>query len=446
MKTSKTLRMTAIALAVAGPLTSAMATNGMNLEGYGPISHAMGGAAQSFDHGTAGMIENPATLALMAPGTRLDAAVGFLEPKIKTSMPMPGGPSVDSGGKSYMMPAVGWTRRSGGLTFGVGLFSQGGMGTEYDANSFLAMGSGSSVRSELGVGKVIIPVAYQVNPNLAVGATLDFMWAGMDMKMAASGAQLAEMAGKSGVMPTGNLAGALPMLAGAPWARIEFSDGDKFTGAAKGSGYTAKIGATYKISNTVGVGGSYHFKSQLGDMKTAAGSASFSAPGGMVDTGTLTVLNFQWPSITAIGANVQATPSLMLAADYKVIGWADVMKNFQMRYDSGVMGGSVNFAMDQNWKDQYVLSLGAAWKASNQLTVRAGVNLADNPVPDATVNPLFPATIKSHYSLGLGYEFSPNSQLNVSVAVAPKTTANSGAGPVITHEQQNMQLMYTYRY
>ena len=48
---------------------AAHATNGMLMEGYGPISTGMGGASQAIDHGNAGMAQNPATLGLMADGT-----------------------------------------------------------------------------------------------------------------------------------------------------------------------------------------------------------------------------------------------------------------------------------------------------------------------------------------------------------------------------------------
>ena len=133
---------------------SAHATNGMLMEGYGPISTGMGGASQAIDHGNAGMAQNPATLGMMADGTaRLDVAFGILGPDVNSSMPA-FGMSAKSGGTSYLMPAFGYTRRSGALTYGLGMFAQGGMGTEYDATSFLAMGSGSPVRSELGVGNV----------------------------------------------------------------------------------------------------------------------------------------------------------------------------------------------------------------------------------------------------------------------------------------------------
>ncbi len=110
------------------------------------------------------------------------------------------------------------------------------------------------------------------------------------------------------------------------------------------------------------------------------------------------------------------------------------------------MGGSVSFAMPQNWKDQTVTNLGLAWSANQQLTLRAGVNLADNPIPDAFVNPLFPATVKNHYTLGAGWAFTPAHELNLSYTYAPRVSVTNGQGVLITHKQQNVQVMYTARF
>ena len=443
IKDTKKLRQFAALAVLAGPMTCAMATNGMLMEGYGPISTGMGGVSQAIDHGNAAMAQNPATLGMIADGSaRLDVAFGVLGPDVNSSIPAYG-LNAKSGGTSYVMPAAGYTRRNGAVTYGLGLFAQGGMGTEYEATSF--MGGGMPARSELGVGNVLVPVAYQVNSSLTVGATLKFMWASLDMIMAASGSQLAGLAQASGVAPSGNLAMALPSLAGAPLARISFSDDNKFTGAAKSTGFGASLGATYKVNRDVMLGASYQFKSGLDDMKTASSAASISA-GGFLDNGQITVIDFQMPSVLALGASWQASPALLLAADVKYIGWADSMKSFRMRFDSTGMGGSVSFAMPQEWKDQAVLNLGLAWKANEQLTLRAGLNLADNPIPDTYVNPLFPATVKNHITLGLGYKVSDAGELNASVTIAPKVTVASGAGPDISHTQTNWQFMYSHRF
>lgn len=419
---------------------SACATNGMLMEGYGPISVGLGGASQAIEHGNAAMAQNPATLGLMADGTaRLDIAFGVLGPDVSSSVP---GMSAKSGGTSYFMPAAGYVKRSGAMTYGIGMFAQGGMGTEYETNSFLAMGSGRPVRSELGVGNVIVPLVYQVSPTVNVGVALKYMWSSLDMMMAASGAQLGGMVTGA----SGNLAMALGPLAGAPWARINFSDDGKFTGAAKATGFGATLGFTLKADPSLTLGASYQLKSRLADMVSGATTASMTAFGGFSDNGQITVIDFQMPSVIAVGASWQAKPSLLLAADLKYIGWADSMKNFSLRYDSAQMGGSVSFALPQNWKDQTVLSLGGAWKANEQLTLRAGVNLADNPIPDATVNPLFPATVKNHFTFGLGYQSSPTGEFNASLTVAPSTSVTSGGGVAISHGQTNLQFMYSHRF
>ena len=437
-------KLTPIAALCVAPL-SVLATNGMNMEGYGPISTGMGGASQAFDHGTAAMAQNPATLALMAPGSRFDGAIGLLGPRVTSTMA--GMPAAESDGKAYAMPAFGYAKRSGALTYGFGIFAQGGMGTDYSENTFLAGGSGQPVRSELGVGRVLLPVAFQVTPDLAVGATLDFMWAGLDMRMAMPGSQLGSLVTGA----SGSLAGMLAPLGSAPWARIDFSNSSDFTGAAKSTGWAGKLGAVYKLTPAFSMGASYQFESSLGDMKTGATGASLSAPGGFLDQGRITVVDFQWPATTAVGLAWQATPALLLAADVKRLDWASVMKDFKLRYDSAGtsmpgVSGSVNFALPQNWKAQTVTSLGVAYAVNSALTLRGGVNLADNPIPDATVNPLFPATEKTHYTAGVGYRFSPASEFNGSLTVAPNSSVTNGQGIVITHKQLNVQLMYTHRF
>lgn len=413
-RNAKSFRNLAALAVMAGPMTAAMATNGMLMEGYGPISTGMGGASQSFDNGTAGMAQNPATLALMGDGSHLDLAVGFLGPKVTSSMQ--NRPDARSGGTLYAMPALGYTTRRGALTYGIGVYAQGGMGTEYDADSFLAMGTGERVRSELGVGNVIIPVAYQVTPDFAVGATLDYMWATLDMKIAKPDR-----------------------------TRIDFSDNSKFTGAAKATGFGAKLGATFKVNQAWSLGASYHFKSMLDDVKTGATTASMTMPDLSVDKGRITVIDFQMPAVLAVGASWQANPSLLVAGDLKSIRWAEVMKSFKMRYDSSTVSMELPPLM-QNWKDQAVLNLGVAWKANDKLTLRAGLNLADNPIPDATVNPLFPAIVKSHATFGLGYKTSPVGEFNAALTLAPTSTVTSGTGVTISHSQTNLQLMYSHRF
>src|SRR3569832_1230035 len=126
----------------------AMATNGMLMEGYGPIATGMGGAAMAYDNGTAAMANNPATLGLMAEGSRIDVMLGFVGPDVKTSMGI-GKSKADA----FYMPAFGYAKKMGKLTYGAGIYGQGGMGTEYASGDM----------AQVSVGRVIIPLAYAVN-------------------------------------------------------------------------------------------------------------------------------------------------------------------------------------------------------------------------------------------------------------------------------------------
>ncbi len=424
--------------------TAAYATNGMNLEGYGPIATGMGGASMAYDNGTAAMMNNPATLALMGEGNRLDLALGFLGPDVKSFMP--GQPESKSSGDSYFMPAVGWARKSGSIAYGLGVFSQGGMGAEYDASSFLALNSGDKVRSELGVGRVILPIAANLSPDFTVAGSLDYVWATLDLKMAVTGQQLVNLVTNCSGPACSGLGG----FAGAPWTRIDFSGGGDYSGAAKGSGWAAKLGATYKVNQDFSIGAAYHSKTQLSDLETSGDGATISAAGfGAVGTGKIKVRDFQWPQTYAIGVAWNASKRLMIVADYKRIGWEAVMKNFKMTYEgplAGAPGNTVDFALPQNWKDQNVYELGAGYMVSADFTLRLGVNLANNPIPAAYVNPLFPAIEKDHYTIGAGYMISKAASVDASYAYAPEVKVTNAQNVTITHSQSNAQVMFSYRF
>ena len=423
------------AVCASGLLTSAHATNGMNMEGYGPIATGMGGAATAYDNGTAAMANNPATLQLAPVGHRVDGAVGMLGPDVTSY-------GSKSTGTSYVMPAVGWSKTDERMTWGVGVFAQGGMGTEFGATSNLAM-DGQASRSELGVGRLIFPLAYRVNNKLTVGGSIDYIWAGLDMKMVTSPANFGMMvnAGTAAIGPS-----TLPfgMPQGATSARLNFSDNSDFTGSAKGTGFGGKLGMTYAVSDVVVIGASYHGKTQLSDLETGDNAASVFVNGEPAMSGKITVRDFQWPATTAIGMSWQASPELQVVADLKHIAWSDTMNSFKMTFSNA--GGYLNFAMPQQWKDQTVTMLGASYKLNEQTILRGGVNLASNPVPAALTHPLFPAIVKSHYTMGLGYRIDQASSIDVSATIAPKVSVVDGNGGTITHSQTNFQLMYSYRY
>ncbi|MGB5661460.1 MAG: outer membrane protein transport protein, partial [Thermoanaerobaculia bacterium] len=97
-----------------------------------------------------------------------------------------------------------------------------------------------------------------------------------------------------------------------------------------------------------------------------------------------------------------------------------------------------------NWKDQWVYALGADYRVNDTLTLRAGYNYGENPVPDDTLNPLFPANVEDHLSFGFSYlagsityEFGIERAFNVSQTNNnPDPQVNPfGPGTTVEHSQ-----------
>jgi len=454
----------------------------------------MGGASMAYDNGSAAAMNNPATLSLMKDGdSRLDVTLGFLNPTVSASGPG----QADSTGTSYLMPGAGWVTKQGQLSYGVALYSQGGMGTEYAKDSFLAAGTGEAVRSEVGVGRLMAPLSFQVNNQLSVGGSLDFVWAGMDLKMAMRGEQFVDfLPGQTNTAGTakGSLVNALsgaiqggvlrpidlpngstPMQN----VRFDFSNNSDFSGEAMGTGFGAKLGLTFKASNALTFGATFHSKTNMGDLETSNASLTmnaevddnFNLATGLLEigvtgfsgtystenipvSGKISVVDFQWPATLGVGAALKLSPSVMLAADIKQIYWSDVMDSFRMQFTSdatqadplaGAFAGQVmDLELFQKWDDQTVIQLGGAFKMGPALTIRAGVNIASNPVPTSTLNPLFPAIIENHYTAGFTLGLTPASDLSASMTIAPDVSVVGDSGVTSSHAQANFQIMYSH--
>ena len=363
----------AIGLAVSSP---AIATNGMIMEGYGPIAAGMGGASMAYDNGTAALANNPATLGLMADGSRMDVMLGFVGPDVKTPMRA-------SKADAFYMPAIGYVKKQGKLAYGAGIYGQGGMGTEY-ANGDMA---------QVGVGRVIFPLAYNVNERFNVGGSLDIVWAGMDLVVGGY--------------------------------NINFKDDSDYTGKAKGYSLAAKLGFTYKLNDALTLGGVYQTAGNLPGLKG----------GGYKVTG------FDMPPTLALGLAWQASDRLMVAADLKDVMWGSSMNTVSI-YQNGMLVAP----FQQDWDDQIVLALGLAYQFNDAFTGRIGYNHGKNPIPDQYANYLWPAIMENHYTAGFGYVLNKASELNFALSVAPEVSVTGSGGMRIDHSQVNWQLMHSYKF
>jgi long-chain fatty acid transport protein len=123
--------------------------------------------------------------------------------------------------------------------------------------------------------------------------------------------------------------------------------------------------------------------------------------------------------------------------------------------DSQGVPAEMSIPFDMAWEDQWVYAIGVEYAFNAMNTFRAGYNYGKNPVPDNNLNPLFPAIVEHHLTLGYGLTFgqwgvnlayehafentqtnnNPNQQVN-----------NFGPGLEVSHSQNTASLEATYRY
>jgi long-chain fatty acid transport protein len=464
--------------------STAFATNGMNLEGYGAKSHALGGAGMAFDTGNSAVMNNPATLGMMKDGEEeLGLGIRGLHPDVAVDY---NGNYVKSAGTAYYMPSASYMRKDGKLAWGAAVLAQGGMGTEYGRNSALFQYgmplsrygmpmdmskavslSGEEIRSEVGIGRLMLPLAYNLTENTTIGISFDLLWGSMDLQMDMDGAHFAGMAmeGKGGSVNgnmystlAGMMSGPNPMVTDINYVRFDFSNNSSFLGEAVGYGTGFKAGFTHKFSKWLTIGGSYHSRTWLSDLETSKAVLSFSGQGPAFTlsdpvsvSGTIKVKNFGWPETWAAGFALYPAERWMIVGDLKYLDWAWAMSKFSTTFiadnsvSNGPFGGqTLDVDMTQKWEDQWVYGIGVQYKASSRLALRAGASFSNNPVPDSYLNPLFPAIAENHFTGGFGYKLTDKSTVAAALVFVPKVSATNADGLLISHSQMNWSLNYTY--
>ena len=145
-----------------------------------------------------------------------------------------------------------------------------------------------------------------------------------------------------------------------------------------------------------------------------------------------------------LGVAWQATPQVLIALDYQRINYGSVssISNSSQQLGcaptfpsgpgvgAGCLGGNTGIGF--GWNDIDVWKLGAEYKYSTALTLRAGFNRGDNPIRsrDVTFNILAPGVVKSHVTLGFTYTLASGNELTMSYMHAFKNEVTGAPNPL----------------
>ena len=377
---------------------AALATNGLYLTGYGAEALGRGGANLAVSDRTLGLNSNPAGIAQLQ-GDHFTASLSLLAPTLEFEN-MVNAPTAAKN-RYFPLPAFGWVR-SGTETrwaWGVGFIAQGGMGATFnDLNTFF--GTRDQTYTQVRFMTLSPTVAYSFSEDAAIGATLNLGYADAAFRFFPD----------TSFFNTQN-------------PQMSFF-GPKMEGAG-GLQTSLRVGAWWRPAPRWSLGAVYQTRTQS-TFDNGTLSVNF---GEMPGLGQKVVYDAEMDGFTfaaqaGLGTAVRLTDNWLLVVDLKRYFWDGAIDTIRVvGTDPSVAGAPsrVELPFVFNWKDQWILAVGNEWRMNDRVTLRAGYNFGENPVPDETLTPLFPATTEQHLSVGASllkgsvtYEFALEHAFNSS--------------------------------
>jgi long-chain fatty acid transport protein len=401
MTKNNVLRATVMASAL---LTgAAWATDGYFPHGYGMKALGMGGASVAMTDNAFAGANNPATAAFT--DSRADLGVNIFSPKRSVTQTTG---TTQSDKNAFLIPEFGYIgTANGAMTYGLTVYGNGGMNTDYPASVLGGPGSTGVNLEQLIVAPVL---SYKVSSETSVGV---------------SPLLVRQTFSAKGLQNAFNVA----------------SSGDDVS-----TGLGVRLGVYSKLSNSVAFGASYSPKTNMSKFDKYAGL--FAEQG-----------KFDIPANYAMGVAVDVSPSVKVAADYQKIQYSGVKAIANASLASMFAGNPLGAANGPGfgWTDVNVFKFGVEWKYSETLKLRAGYNRTTNPVTSADVmfNILAPGVITTHYTVGATYQVAKNSELTWAYMYAPENSV-SGYGldntnhptvpTTVRMSQQSLGVQYSWKF
>jgi long-chain fatty acid transport protein len=471
--------------------SQSFAQNGTRLIGYDALTAARGDVTTGFFDNPSLIMNNPAGLSFVK-NSQLDLSISLMAPQLHFKNDLN-----DKAGKNNIFPlgCLSYMKKPNGkLTYAFGLFTQGGMGADFNLQHYLYKDANGNYveqpyHSKFAVMQGGASVAYQVDKKLAFGITANLVYAQVEFQMPMS---MPPSMMKGVIDPNtgytfGDMFSSAPEAGGLGYTEVVASANLK---NLKAFGFNGKIGIAYKPNERLSFGINYSlpveltYKNGTADMdmtyqmndafgKVVAGIMQqypgttptqaqqmamdmFSNLGIDLTKGATDKYDarakFGLPQSLAAGMSFSAKKKLRLGIDVEWINWKKAFDQMDISLSNGSnpninrmlgVNGSFAMAFPMKWDNTMVIRTGGEYDLNKKITLRAGYVYGNNPVPPSTVFPVFPAIVKHHITLGgsmklsdqfllnLGYEYAFNNNL--------KATANSYAGKQFNNSTSSLQ-------
>lgn len=440
--------------------------NGTRLIGFDALTTGRGGTSTGFFDNPSLIMNNPAGLSFLK-SSQADLSFSLMAPRVHFQNDIN-----NTYGKNNLFPlgCISYAHKGKNkLSYGVGVFTQGGMGADFNLNHYLYKDeNGAYVKqpyhSKFAVMQGGGSLAYQLAKQLSVGITADLIYGQVEfqMPMAMPPAMMKGVINPQTGMTFGDLFSAPAEMGGLNYSEVVASANMQ---KLKSFGFNGKIGVAYKPTDKLSIGINYSLPVNLNykngtanmdmtyQMNNAFGKVvtmlmqgepemtqqeatqqamqMFSGMGIDLTKGATDKYDasakFGLPQSLAVGLSYAATKKLRVAVDGEWINWKKAFDQMDITLTGGtnpninkMMGteGTIAMPFPMYWKNTMVIRTGAEYDAAKNLTVRAGYVYGDNPVPSTTIFPVFPAVVKHHITAGASVKVAKAWMINAAYEYA----------------------------
>ncbi len=367
-------------LAVSG-VNTVNASNGINLIGFGAESIGMGGADLAVARDTTALNTNPAGLSQLSK-KQLDlyfALANALDIRHEDAF---GNNKTIDNDWAYLAD-IGYAHPLGDFTLAIGAFAQGGIGIVYkDLNT--AFGTTDELSAMFRIVRIIPGISWQLDNRLSLGFSLLVTYADLEQKV-------------------------FPETSFANTAQPEQSFFGQHLNGADTISTGFKIGVLYSFNPALRLGFAYTSKTEL---TLDGGSLSLNmrdAGLGVVTYNQVEVGGINQPEEAGIGIAWDVNDAWLVSAEINWINWSDAINTPFLNIskpDNPLAAPALSQTAAINWRDQYVFALGTAYETEHDSVFRAGINIANNPIPDESITPLLAPIARYHVTGGYGATLS----------------------------------------
>ncbi|CAN5419370.1 TonB-dependent receptor [soil metagenome] len=461
------------------------AQNGTRLIGYDAVTSGRGGTSTGFFDNPSLMMNNPGGLSFMK-SRQLDLSFSLMSPTVHFQNSIN-----NTEGKSNLFPmgSLSFSNKpSKKITYAFGIFTQGGMGADFNLNHELyKTETGAYVtqpyHSKFAVMQGGGSLAYKLTDKFSVGITANLLYSQMEfhMPMSMPPSILKGVINRQTGFTFGDMFSASPEMGGLGYSEVVASANMY---SLTSLGFNGKIGLAYKANEKFSAGISYSLPVNLNykngktdmDMTYQLNDAFGKVVGGIMEQypettpqqaqvmamtmfsqlgidlskGAKDVYNasasFGLPQSVATGVMYAPVNKLRLALDAEWINWKNAFDKMDISLTGGTnsninrmlgTAGTINMPFPLNWENTVVIRTGAEYDVSKNFTLRTGYVHGSNPVPAATIFPLFPAIVKHHITAGASVKLSKSFALNAAYEYAFNNSQTATFKSLVGNEYNN---------